>query len=754
MRRLAGSRRVVLLALYVGMGGGLPGGATAEEPSLLAGFATVDLTPARPVPLAGFASRSGDASAGVHDPVRARAMVLSSGDAKLAVVSAEVLSVPRGLKAAVVGMLKDRGFTSANVLVAATDNRSGPGGLSRAAASRPVHGTFDGETFAEVTSKVAHAVAQADEERAKARALWWRRETPPPRATGGAPLPPWAAGAIGDVLRVEDRAGRPVGFVVHVAAHAPVLDARNRRMSAEWPGALAAALERDHPGATALCLARFAWLDDPTSVARADFAAVEAYGERLAARAATRSTDGPVEVLSLAAESREVALPPTVAGRLLGLDLDGVLAPSRTATAEVQVLSLGRRRWIALPGRATKAFARAVVGDDDDATVVSCANDDLGDFVDRAALRESGEDEDRAWFGPGLADRLERACRRSRPTTGPDPRDDLRGLAEDAVGLGLSHDGAEVREFLRAAEDALIGEAERKGASSALSRRAAATGLSPRDWVLPTLVLAARRVGRHVPPAYLDEMEALAAGAGVPYDAVLLENAFLTIAEQTDAGAVLSLPARCTNAALFGDATPLGEPVHVSVLDWGLAPLLRDRARVVPVRPPRGVAFLGLFWPGMVGTLRAMNAAGISVTEESIAAKDDTGMDGVPLPILLRDVAQHARDLDDAVRRVVAAPGTAGYHVTIVDGRRPAATRASSRGPRGTRTCAGLRAASPAAATSRPTRASTGRATRPSPARTPRARLATTRSARCSRALPGRPARAGSRSACTRRAAC
>ena len=122
--------------------------------------------------------------------------------------------------------------------------------------------------------------------------------------------------------------------------------------------------------------------------------------------------------------------------------------------------------------------------------------------------------------------------------------------------------------------------------------------------------------------------------------------------------------------AFFGDATTLGQPLLVSTLDWGMEKVLKDSTIALVMRPEGGHPFVSVTWPGMVGTLRAMGAQGLAITEESVAAPNDTTADGVPINFLLRDVIEHASGLDDAVARVVKARGTAGYHVTIVDGYR------------------------------------------------------------------------------------
>lgn len=62
----------------------------ASEPLLLGGFSKIDITPTRPVTLAGYASRT-DLSTGVHDSLSARVLVFQSGDEKLVLVSTDVI---------------------------------------------------------------------------------------------------------------------------------------------------------------------------------------------------------------------------------------------------------------------------------------------------------------------------------------------------------------------------------------------------------------------------------------------------------------------------------------------------------------------------------------------------------------------------------------------------------------------------------------------------------------------------------------
>ncbi len=59
---------------------------------LQAGVATVDITPPVGTWLAGFAGRY-KGSEGIHDPLRARALVLDDGETRLLIITCDILSL-------------------------------------------------------------------------------------------------------------------------------------------------------------------------------------------------------------------------------------------------------------------------------------------------------------------------------------------------------------------------------------------------------------------------------------------------------------------------------------------------------------------------------------------------------------------------------------------------------------------------------------------------------------------------------------
>ena len=80
----------IITSVYIGVQGAIAG-------TLNAGSAKTNITPdvkASQIPLGGYAARRGKPAAGVHDPVYARALVLSQGAEKIAIVSVDLCFVP------------------------------------------------------------------------------------------------------------------------------------------------------------------------------------------------------------------------------------------------------------------------------------------------------------------------------------------------------------------------------------------------------------------------------------------------------------------------------------------------------------------------------------------------------------------------------------------------------------------------------------------------------------------------------------
>jgi len=236
------------------VGGLLLLGATGEihAAPLKAGVAKVEITPAGGgVFLGGYDNRTSPAT-GVHDPLFARALVLECGDQRIAIVSMDIIWFP---STRVAKEAKER-LGVGLVLTAASHNHSGPDLLYSQNLWNPDR--FKA-VFREIEDKVLEAIEKAKSDMFPARlaaangniTLGYHRlilqpdgrRVPlfrnPERIPYG-PVDP----TVG-IIRIEDAdAGTTRALLVNYACHAVCLGPRNYEMSADYPGVMAAKVER------------------------------------------------------------------------------------------------------------------------------------------------------------------------------------------------------------------------------------------------------------------------------------------------------------------------------------------------------------------------------------------------------------------------------------------------------------------------------------------------------------------------------
>ena len=173
-------------------------------------------------------------------------------------------------------------------------------------------------------------------------------------------------------------------------------------------------------------------------------------------------------------------------------------------------------------------------------------------------------------------------------------------------------------------------------------------------WFLDDIRGAWDRLEPFVPPAVVEETEALARAAGLSVEEVRLANVFPELFH-------------CSGFALWGQASRANGMYHGRILDYlrgfGLEP-----AATVFVNVPDGKhAWVNLGYAGFVGTVTAMNERGIAVGE--MGGKGLGDWDGVPMAQLIRLVMEEADSLDEALQIMRDAPRTCEYYYVISDGR-------------------------------------------------------------------------------------
>jgi len=182
--------------------------------------------------------------------------------------------------------------------------------------------------------------------------------------------------------------------------------------------------------------------------------------------------------------------------------------------------------------------------------------------------------------------------------------------------------------------------------------------VSQKKWYLDVMRGAFRRLKPHIPAEYLEEMQGLADGSGMPLEEVQLANVFPALFH-------------CSGFAVFGKATAGGTLYHGRVLDYMTEVGLQRDAVVFVVRKKGAIPFANAGYAGFVGSVSGMNAEQVAFGE--MGGRGEGLWDGTPMPILMRMGLERARSLAEAMRIFREAKRTCEYYYVISDGKIPSA---------------------------------------------------------------------------------
>jgi dienelactone hydrolase len=165
------------------------------------------------------------------------------------------------------------------------------------------------------------------------------------------------------------------------------------------------------------------------------------------------------------------------------------------------------------------------------------------------------------------------------------------------------------------------------------------------------------KLAPHIPKRYLEEIDGIAEGSGVPVEDLRLMHA---------------IPSRyhCTGAAVLPSVTKDGKVYHTRSLDYsldigkGVRP--QTNAILYVCAPDEGIPHAIVSWAGFVGCVTGMNLEGVGVGEMGSHSSDET-FDGVPMIFLLREALARAPDLAAAKAIWAKGPRTCGYNFIFSD---------------------------------------------------------------------------------------
>ncbi len=375
------------------------------SPAVLFGYGEARIAVTPPYPLGGYTERRDRLASGPGSPLWVRAVTLESGGKRVSLISAELLTIPASLTAAV----RSRLGTNWEVLMAATHTHSAPDSQmfnQRMAFKIPGIATYDPKRFQEIVGCILSAIRASEPVHALERIEVARGSAARnhPRVEGGVPLP-----AVTSVKLIGADASCEL---LHYAAHATILDEHWNLPDGDWPGAWAGEGRRRmvFQGAMGDLSPSAATPQEMAGALDYALAAGEAHVEPKPALQFTRVLFDPGERVLHPGFAARYGLPEPIARNLLRQ-----FAPE---VGEVVAVGLGSVVWVgvscelaSVPGRRIEAAAHRLGFRYP--LVVSFANDWLGYVVTPEQYAAGVYEATLSFYGPGMADRVVEAANRA-----------------------------------------------------------------------------------------------------------------------------------------------------------------------------------------------------------------------------------------------------------------------------------------------------------------------------------------------------
>lgn len=226
----------------------------AQNSTLLAGAAKVDITPTVPIPIAWHAGAN-KVFDGIHDRVYIRAIVFSDGKTKAALIAADGSEFSSAFDDEIFGRIeKETGIPQNNIFISATNTHSGPtniySGQDYTKSTLPEVKTYsDG-----LKDKFLEAVKEAVKN-LKPASIGTGRGQFKMNINRRAPMPPNGYPWLGKnpdgscdhevmVLRINDLKGNIIAAYINWPCQACVMGPSSNQLTGDWPGETSLYLEK------------------------------------------------------------------------------------------------------------------------------------------------------------------------------------------------------------------------------------------------------------------------------------------------------------------------------------------------------------------------------------------------------------------------------------------------------------------------------------------------------------------------------
>ncbi len=242
--KLPSKSYALLLALL--LFGCTVGYAQSADASFKVGVARREITPREPVPMWGYGDRHDKLSEDVLDPLYAAALVIQAGTQKLAIVG---LDLGRSPAEASLQKIRQRIKTEAGIeysFIAGSHTHHGPV-LELSDAPGKGKGRFDAALryYAQLEDAIIAAIVEANQKLAPAKFATGSTQLANFNRNRHTKLEPKPSDRDLAVMRFDDLQGKPLAVLVNFTAHPTMLPSSTLKFSADYVGALKAALEKE-----------------------------------------------------------------------------------------------------------------------------------------------------------------------------------------------------------------------------------------------------------------------------------------------------------------------------------------------------------------------------------------------------------------------------------------------------------------------------------------------------------------------------
>jgi neutral ceramidase len=636
----------------------------AAPDGLFMGASKAEITPPSGTPLAGYGRHRGKPTAGVHDPLFARALALSQNGQTFVFISVDLVLIDEELRDAVLKKIKSQAsLEDPQLIFFATHTHTGSGAIGGRFWERFIMGKFRKKVFEEITGKIAGAALEA-----------LRHKTPVTAESSETGIESLIENRMDEklelparlkVLRFKNENGRIAGTLVFMAAHPTLAPAAQFLFSADYPGVLTDRLEKDHAGSVALFVNGAAADLRPKAGFHEDrFENLKDYGLLLAQKV-NQMTFSPVSLEGPWKSTVQKIRLPKSRIRLGWLKVPSFIGnrvfPNRTY---FQAIRLGKLLFITFPGEASAEVGLEI----ENAAraryfspyFVGYAHDFIGYMVPRRYYRDRSQyeattsfyGEKLEWFYQEQAGRLMDSLM----------TEDEKKTAAPPAKLGR-HEGIPVLTasgnpyHVGFEEGRLLSQEIRQGTDEifAYFRSELPVPLLNRLMINTLANRAWKKMEPYLTYAEFEQMRGLAEGSGVSFKRIKQIHAMPEI-----------YPTLCANGAYWGRATADGRMIALRNLDWNRQMGIQNRAAVKWIRVPGRESYANIGYYGFAGVLSGLNENGISVGQIGAASSNET-MEGTPMPFMLKRVLENASSLAEAVRVFKMYPRTRGYNYVLTD---------------------------------------------------------------------------------------